>query len=129
MKFTVTVATLGVLVASAAHAAPPKRTPELEEKGKTAFNTYCVACHGEKGDGSGPAAVALNPKPRNFTTEAFKNGEKAEQVFKTVSEGLAGTAMAPFGHLAEEERWALAYHVLKLKGPAAPAKKGAKKGK
>ncbi len=31
-----------------------------------AFATVCAGCHGGEGDGAGPAAVALNPKPANF---------------------------------------------------------------
>ena len=31
------------------------------------YKGVCVPCHGEKGDGNGAAAVALNPKPANFT--------------------------------------------------------------
>ena len=83
----------------------------------------CVPCHGEKGDGAGVAAAALNPKPRNFTTEPFKNGSKPEQLFQTLTTGLPNTAMAPFAHLSEDERWALTSYVLAtfVKAPAATA--------
>src|SRR5262249_3940078 len=40
--------------------------------GHDAFMLYCYACHGEKGDGAGPSAVAMRPPPRNFTRGLFK---------------------------------------------------------
>lgn len=57
----------------------------------------------------------MNPKPRNFATDKFKKGDKPEQVFQTISKGLEGTAMAPFGHLPQDELWGLTYYVLSLK--------------
>lgn len=111
------------LAASSAYAnKPPKATPQLLEKGKAVYTTNCVACHGDKGDGSGVAAAALNPKPRNFA-EPFKNGNKPEQVFKTLSEGIPNTAMVAWAHLSEEDRWALTHYTLSLAKPAAGAKK------
>lgn len=116
---SITVA--AVLVATASFAAPPPSSKELLEKGKQAFTINCVPCHGPKGAGDGPAAVALNPKPRNYATDAFKNGDKVEDIFKTVSTGLKDTAMVAYGHLPEADRWALAYYVLELRGSGAPA--------
>ena len=37
---------------------------DAEAAGKTFFDANCAACHGEKGMGDGPAAMALNPKPK-----------------------------------------------------------------
>lgn len=92
-----------------------KSTPELIAKGKASFTTNCVTCHGEKGDGNGPAGQLMNPKPRSFSTDKFKAGDKPEQVFNTISKGLPGTAMAGYSHLPEEERWGLTYYVLSFK--------------
>lgn len=103
------------LTAALAFAAAPPSTKELLEKGKATFNINCVACHGPKGAGDGAAAVALNPKPRNYATDTFKNGDKPEQIFKTLSDGLKDTAMVSFAHLPEQDRWALAYYVLELR--------------
>ncbi|MEW5853624.1 MAG: cytochrome c [Myxococcota bacterium] len=101
-----------LLVPVLALAAPPQKSPELLGKGKTSFTTNCVLCHGEKGDGNGPAGAQMNPKPRDFSdVKSYKNGSKPEQIFKTLAEGIPGSAMVPFAHLSEEERWALAYYV------------------
>jgi len=120
-------AAVAVLLAPAARAGePPKKTPDLVEKGRASFALNCAACHGAKGEGDGAAAAALNPKPRNFATETFKHGSSVAQVFETLGKGSPGTAMIGFTHLPEEERWALAYYVLDLKS-GGKAAKGAKK--
>lgn len=132
MKRLISGAALALSFGQAAWAAPPS-SPELLAKGKSSYASTCVACHGEKGDGAGPAAAALNPKPRNFS-EPFKNGDKLDNIFKTLNEGLPGTAMVTFAALPEEDRWALAYYVLELKkeldkakAPPPPAPKEPKK--
>ncbi len=102
------------LLASVARAAePPKKTPELVAKGQAAYARYCTSCHGPKGEGDGPAAKALNPKPRNLVAEPLKH-PKVTGVFDTLSNGVKGTAMMPFKHLPDEDRWALSYYVLSL---------------
>ncbi|MBN1204758.1 MAG: cytochrome c [Myxococcaceae bacterium] len=111
------VVVLGVLTASMAFADEPKPTAEMLEKGKSTYKTVCANCHGEKGDGAGPVGAALNPKPRNFATEKFRQGEKPAEVFKTISEGVTGTPMVGYAYLPEGDRWALSYYVLDLKKP------------
>ena len=97
--------------------AAPKVTPELIAKGKTAYVNTCLVCHGEKGDGMGPAGSVLNPKPRDLRVVDpkvgghYKMGGKPEHMFKAITEGLPGTAMAPFGSLPEADRWAIVYYI------------------
>ncbi len=116
MNNQTTLLSLTLLAASIALAgkAPPS-SPELISKGKTSYMTNCSVCHGDKGDGNGPAGANLNPKARNFISEKYKLGSKPEQVFKSISEGSKNTSMAAFAHLPEDERWALTYYVLSLK--------------
>jgi len=90
-------------------------TPELVTKGKALYDVQCVACHGAGGKGDGPAAGALNPKPRDFTSVAgWKNWRKASGIFKTLKEGLSGSAMASFATLPSDDRWALSHYVVSL---------------
>jgi high-affinity iron transporter len=111
-------ALLGAL-ASASSAAPspkaPKRSAELVEQGKATYAIYCVACHGERGAGDGSAATRLNPRPRNFSTEKFRQGDSVSQIFATLGKGVPGTAMVKFTNLSESDRWSLAWYVLDLK--------------
>ena len=41
------------------------------ERGKALYEETCMICHGPKGDGKGPGAVALDPKPANYAQKKF----------------------------------------------------------
>ncbi len=75
----------------------------------------CASCHGDKGDGNGPAAPNLNPKPRNFKSpaEKWKNGKSYKGIIKTLKEGIY-PGMAKYDYMLDEEINALAKYVLKL---------------
>jgi len=65
------------------------------------YEKRCSHCHGIEGDGAGPAAKYLYPKPRDFTIGTFKyKTTHADDEFpsdddlrKTIEEGLPGTSM------------------------------------
>jgi mono/diheme cytochrome c family protein len=96
-----------------------RTSPSLRqaELGREVYANYCVGCHGEKGDGNGPAARFLDPKPRDFRLGRLKfasvsSGEapRDEDYLRTIKHGLSGTAMPSFALLSENERAAvLAY--------------------
>jgi mono/diheme cytochrome c family protein len=104
---------LGLLAPSAVSAqAKPPETPEMLERGKRIYAKRCETCHGEKGDGQGPVAPYLDPRPRDFTLGAYKfrttgSGEPPtdEDLFRVVSRGVPGTAMSGWATLSAEERW------------------------
>ncbi len=100
-------------------------------KGETQFKTMCVACHGEKGDGNGPAGAALTPKPTNFTDAVNAERLTDEWVYKMVKNGGAANGRSPMmvawaGALNEQQIRDVSAYVLKFKpakaAPAAPAK-------
>ena len=89
---------------------------DLLPRGKQVYFRRCVGCHGEKGDGNGPSARFLNPKPRDFTSGIFKfrstvGGANSlpsdEDLFITVTHGLWGTAMPPWYEISAQERLAV----------------------
>jgi mono/diheme cytochrome c family protein len=88
-----------------------KPTPELVAKGKALFAVNCSSCHGPEGFGNGPAAAALNPKPRNFHEGYWKYGGGVARIVQTISTGSPGTAMAAFTNIPLEDRFALAHYV------------------
>ena len=93
----------------------PEVSPEQISKGKKLLAMYCLPCHGEKGDGKGAVAVALDPKPRNFLESTFKNGEKPEQILDTITHGVPGSAMTTFKVVSVEDRQAIVHYILSLK--------------
>jgi mono/diheme cytochrome c family protein len=69
-------------------------------EGERDYATYCRACHGDHGDGKGPAAHGLRPPPRDFTLGMFKFAAVAggmlpndDDLERIVRSGLHGTAM------------------------------------
>jgi mono/diheme cytochrome c family protein len=92
-------------------------TPELIAEGKSLYSVNCASCHGNTGHGDGPAAAALNPKPRNFTTGEWRYGGGLARVVRTISEGSPGTAMAAFANIPMSDRVKLAHYVRSL-GPS-----------
>ncbi len=48
------------------------RAQGAAEAGKKVYEQHCPQCHGEKGDGEGPAAPHLSPRPRDFASGKFK---------------------------------------------------------
>ncbi len=92
-----------------------KPSPELVEKGKTLFSTNCTSCHGTDGKGDGVAGASLNPKPRNFhDLNGWKNGTKFSQIYKTLQEGIPGSAMPSFSTLLPEDRIAIIHFIRTL---------------
>jgi mono/diheme cytochrome c family protein len=86
-------------------------TPELVNEGRKLFKLNCASCHGEDGRGDGPKAAGLNPPPRNFVEEKFKNGASVLQIYNTLTTGIQGTSMPAFDLIPPEERMALAHYV------------------
>jgi cytochrome c oxidase cbb3-type subunit 2 len=92
-------------------------TTRLPE-GRRAYELHCVGCHGVRGDGAGPAARHLSPRPRTFRRGVFKfksTGSAARprraDIFRTITTGLAGSSMPDFRLLSEEVRWDLVEYV------------------
>lgn len=93
--------------------------------GQLNFQIHCIGCHGAIGDGGGPAARYLNPRPRNFRRGLFKftstdasSRPQRRDLFQTITRGLAGSAMPEFRLVNEEKRWDLVEYVrwLSMKG-------------
>ena len=89
--------------------------PELLSRGQALFAQDCVSCHGPKGEGNGPAGLALNPRPRNFTQQSgWQNGYRIDAIYKTLEEGIKGSAMNAFTYLSKKDRMALVHYVRSL---------------
>jgi mono/diheme cytochrome c family protein len=83
---------------------------EVLTAGREAYTQYCRACHGDLGDGKGPAARGLRPPPRDFTVGTFKFGAVPggtlphdEDLHRIVHDGLHGTAMLAWDGIPDEK--------------------------
>ena len=86
-------------------------TDALVAEGKAIYAVNCASCHGVGGKGDGPAAAALNPKPRNFTETYWKYGGGPARIVQTITTGSSGTAMAAFPSIPLKDRFAIAHYV------------------
>src|SRR6185503_15275029 len=50
----------------------------------------CTTCHGAQGKGDGAAAVALTPKPRDFTLATWQSSVTDAHIEKIIAEGGQG---------------------------------------
>jgi cytochrome c oxidase cbb3-type subunit 2 len=99
-----------------AHVPPSIWTdPAMIARGKEIYTANCAVCHGDEGDGKGPAGLALPLKPSDMRNQAAIAEMRDNFWFWRVSEGglvepfrSKGSAMPPFKDtLSAEERWAV----------------------
>src|SRR5262249_33582161 len=81
----------------------PSDKKTIEQGGKSA-KVKCQTCQGVNGKGDGAGAVALNPKPADWTSGAVQS-ETDGELFWKISNGRG--PMPPWKHLSENDRWAL----------------------
>jgi len=102
--------------------------PAIIAKGKEIYATRCALCHGEKGDGKGPAAVNLPLKPPDLTDQEMVAEMAGAYWFWRVSEGglvepfrSKGSAMPAWkGELSREDRWAVIAYAHTFSGHRGP---------
>ena len=91
---------------------------EIISHGKMAYQNRCSGCHGEKGDGLGPAAQFLDPRPRDFTSGIYKFRSSPlgtlpsdHDLMTTISRGIPNSSMPAFADVPEQERFAIVEYV------------------
>jgi cytochrome c oxidase cbb3-type subunit 2 len=96
-------------------------TEANRELGKEVFTAHCAGCHGERGDGAGPAATFLWPLPRDFTAGVFKFRTTPSgtlptdgDLVRTITRGVRWTAMPTWHEVEEKERLAVVAYVKTL---------------
>ncbi len=94
------------------------QTDEQVVRGRAVYERRCVGCHGVKGDGNGPAATFLNPRPRNFTLGAFKFRSTPSgslptdgDLYRTLTRGVRWTAMPTWHELPEQDRMSVIAYI------------------
>lgn len=134
-------ATAGRAVASDSVKGDSQRTANtgesvLVERGRVLFTRQCALCHGETGEGAGRFAYLMNPRPRNLQKGRFKLATTQnmipsdEDLLRTITRGMPGSSMPPWGHLPQSDLKALVAFVRKIHvdAVAAELKHGVEEG-
>jgi mono/diheme cytochrome c family protein len=72
--------------------------------GKAYFIQNCIACHGINGDGKGPRAYFIFPKPRNFQDPAFNKSLSRPELFNAIKNGVLGREMPAWGKVLSDQQ-------------------------
>jgi mono/diheme cytochrome c family protein len=90
-------------------------------RGQAVYQERCVQCHGVSGDGQGPAAKYMYPKPRDYRRGLFKfistaYGDRPlrDDLVRTVRNGIRGTSMPGFSLLQEQDIQSVVDYVVML---------------
>ncbi len=94
------------------------------ERGREIYAARCASCHGDAGNGDGPAAVGMNPMPPALANAEVMKDVTPALMYRIVSVGVQGTAMTGFAHLPPAERWAVVTYVNTLRPSEAEARRG-----
>ena len=72
------------------------------ERGASVYRTNCLNCHGTKGQGDGPVADSLTPRPADLTTEMVQKKSEKE-LLTIIRDGKPGTSMPSWkGELSDQ---------------------------
>ena len=102
--------------------------PAMLARGKTIYLARCAVCHGESGDGKGPAAASLPLKPPDLRDARMIDEMRGNYWFWRVSEGglvepfrSQGSTMPAWkDELSVEDRWAVIAYQHTFSGHQAP---------
>lgn len=92
-------------------AAQTAKETAAAERGEEIYVKRCLQCHGEEGDGLGPAAERLNPPPRDFTSVQFKYKTTGfddpipndADLVRMIANGMPGTAMPGWSDILTDQ--------------------------
>jgi mono/diheme cytochrome c family protein len=102
--------------------------PRMLARGRDIYTAKCAVCHGEKGDGKGPGATNVRPRPASFADAKMVADMPGNYWFWRVSEGglvepfrSKGSTMPAWkGELSESDRWAVIAYSHTLSGHRGP---------
>jgi mono/diheme cytochrome c family protein len=80
--------------------------------GKNLFQTYCVTCHGDKGEGNGPSAAGLNPKPADLASKKVQKQTDGALFWKITT---GNPPMLSWKYtLSKKQRWEVVDYIREL---------------
>lgn len=71
--------------------------------GRRFYDANCATCHGVKGDGQGPRAYFINPKPRNFQDHPARLAFNRPILFAAIAAGRPGTEMPAWDKVISDQ--------------------------
>ena len=98
---------------------------QVLKSGRVLYMRHCSHCHGTSGDGQGPTAQYLNPRPRDYRHGVFKftstndmSKVSRDDLKRILQYGIPGTYMPSFLLLTDDELHAIVEYVrfLSLRG-------------
>ncbi len=88
---------------------PLPRTAAVLKRGREAFSSYCMVCHGPLGNGVSALTPAYGAKPADLVAEKFRNYTDG-QIYYVIMRGK--NAMPSYAaDLTEDERWSIVHYV------------------
>ncbi|MEO6807515.1 MAG: c-type cytochrome [Isosphaeraceae bacterium] len=82
-------------VPASAAATPVAVTEEARDEAKKVFGSRCITCHGPQGEGDGPGAAKLDPKPQNYHNAEWQKTVTDEEIEKVIVYGGAAAGKSP----------------------------------
>ena len=76
------------------------------KRGGAFYIANCATCHGARGDGAGPRAYFINPKPRNFVDAASRARFNRVALYAGISEGRLMSEMPAWKQVATPQQMA-----------------------
>ena len=109
MKFATLLCAATLILASCRQAprksagfAGPRPSLYEMEIGRQVYQTYCVGCHGDAGQGDGFNSFNLDPHPRDLGDPVFQKSKSNADLADAIRRGGSGVGlsalMPPWGH-------------------------------
>ncbi len=82
----------------------PAQLDANRHNGETLYRQNCVPCHGQDGDGQGPRAYFILPKPRDFKHPAARASLNRPHLFESISKGEVGSEMPAWEKVLSDQQ-------------------------
>ena len=88
--------------------------------GQRLYADHCAVCHGASGQGDGPLAAGLTPRPGDLTQHMLPGKHTDGQAFLWIKGGFPNSAMPAWGNrLADQQIWQIVAYLRSLAQPLA----------
>lgn len=83
------------------------------QRGEEIYNVICINCHGEGGQGNGPAIANENRKPSEFNAEHVRELKDGE-LYYIITHGVDDSPMLAWSFFDDEDIWHLVNYIRML---------------